>query len=103
MDEVLARRAWGADCVCGFRVPDLAALRCTIRNAAAPVVVVAASASAGRARECASGIETVRHAFAFACVARRDSRWGVDMLSVCGCRVFSQPCHLSPEIHGSFY
>src|SRR5258708_13144860 len=91
MDEVLARRAWGGDCVWRFRVPDLAALRCTIRNAAAPVVVVAASVSAGRARESAACIETVRGAFAFARAARNDSRGVADTIRVCGSHGFSEP------------
>src|SRR5258708_19822451 len=103
MDEVLARRAWGADCVCGFRVPDLAALRCTIRNAAAPVVVVAASVSAGRARESAACIETVRGAFAFAGAARNDSRGVADTIRVCGSHGFSEPFARCPGIHATLY
>jgi len=49
MDEVLARRAWGvvAFAVVAFLI--LLRFECTIRNAAASVVVVAASLSDGRA------------------------------------------------------
>src|SRR5713101_1145810 len=74
MDAVLARRAWGVGRVCGCRVPDLTALRCTIRNASASVIVLAASLSEGRARESTTCVEAVRGTFASAGAARNDSR-----------------------------
>src|SRR6266478_5675780 len=103
MDEVLARRAWGVGRVCSCRVPDLAALRCTIRNAAASVVVVAASLSEGRARESTTCVETVRGTFAFAGAARNDSRGVADAIRVrrgYGC---SEPCARCPGIHATLY
>src|SRR6266853_1647401 len=103
MDEVLARRAWGVGRVCGCRVPDLAALRCTIRNAAASVVVVAASLSEGRARASTTCVETVRGTFAFAGAARNDSRGVADTIRVCGSHGFSESCARCPGIHATLY
>src|SRR5260370_31027089 len=74
MDEVLARRTWSVDRVCDFRVPDLVALRRTIDNTAAPVVVVAASLSESRACESAARVQDVRGTRASAGAARNDSR-----------------------------
>src|SRR5258708_9418962 len=103
MDEVLARRAWGVGRVCSCRVPDLAAFRCTIRNAAAPVVVVAASLSAGRARESTTCVETVRGAFAFAGASRNDSRGVADTIRVRISHGFTEPRARCPGIHETLY
>src|SRR5260370_8447445 len=74
VDEVLAGRAWGVDLAHGYRVPDLAALRGTIRNAGAAVVVVAASITEGRACESTTCVQALHGTFAFPRPARIISR-----------------------------